>query len=234
MSKLKFTIDQNYDARMIFVMLKNQRDKGIKYQAKTMGLDLELAKIISNAADYDSIKEDINEAVDKRYKSILTDMQKAKDSYQQSWDKIDDQFFNRLVEITDFPIQHEVFECVISAFHIGISNWGGNKIVRRYNFDPDKQRRITAHEIIISHFFSLMKSKYPDELTDQHIWQLAEIFAFIVTGLDQVMTSFWPWDTSGAYTDHNYPEIADLQLKLTKIYQEEDFRSFISEGIKLV
>lgn len=232
MSKLKFIIDQEYDSRMIFVMLRNHSDTGLKYQAQSMEINLELAQKISKGTDYDQVKTDIDRVVDQRYGKLLDKMNEAKDSYQKSWDKINDEFFNRLAEITDFPVQHEVFECVISAFHIGISNWGGYKIVRRFNFDHNKQRRITAHEIIISHFFSLMRSKHPNTLTDQQIWQLAEIFAFIITGLDQVMTSFWPGDKSGSYTDYNYPEIADLQVKLTKIYQKEGFESFIKQGTK--
>lgn len=232
MSKLKFIIDQEYDSRMIFAALHNQSNSGLKYQAESMELNLELANLISKTTDYDQVKQNIEEVVSQRYEDVLDKMKKAKAAYQKSWDKINRGFFKRLAQITDFPIQHKIFDCIISAFHIGISNWGGNKIVRRFNFDHDKQRRITAHEIVISHFFSFMRAKHPNKLTDQQIWQLAEIFAFTVTGLDQVLTSFWPWDKSGSYTDHNYPEITDLQFKLTKIYQEEGFEIFIEQGVR--
>lgn len=232
--QLKFILDPEYDGEMIYVMLRNQNQSGLKYQAQKMELDLDLAEKISQAKKYEEVKDEIKKLVADRYRKIEDRMKKAKDLYQKSWDKINNQFFNRLAELTDFPIQHPAFYCVISAFHVGISDWGGNKIVRRWNFDPDQQRRITAHEIIISHFFSLMREKYPNKLTEQQIWQLAEIFAFIITGLDQVMTSFWPWDKSGSYTDHNYPEIIDLQNKFTKIYQEEGFKAFVEIGMELV
>lgn len=74
-----------------------------------------------------------------------------------------------------------------------------------------------------------MHVKYPIT-PDQKIWQLAEVYAFAVTRLDPVMKTFWPWDNSGAYTDHNYPELVSLQEKLTPLYTDID--KFIDRGLK--
>ena len=233
-TKLKFVLDKDYDREMIFVMLQNQNQAGLVYQAEKMEIDLELAKKIVKRDQSKEIDQEVKELVDARYQEIHIFIERSKELYQGSWNEINDQFFARLKELTDFPFQHDSFECVISAFHIGISSWGGNKIVRRWNYNPSIQRRITAHEIIISHFFYLTREKYPNQLSDQQIWKLAEIFAFIITGLDPVMIQFWPWDKTGSYTDHDYPEITDLQKQLTKIYQEKGFKAFIETGLEFV
>ena len=228
MPKLKFIIDKNYDGQMIYQILRSQRNiKDIKYQAEVLGINFEFAKKVSSAPDFDAVRKEIMKLVNDRYKKNVHGLEKAKKEYQASWDEINDEFFERLKEITNFPIQHKQFECVVSAFHPGISNWGGNKIARIWNIDPLKQRRITAHEIIISHFFSLIRNKYPKVKSNKKIWQLAEIFAFAVTLHDKVLTRFWPWDKTISYTEHNYPELVSLQKKLTPVYLRRGLDEFI-------
>ncbi|MCX6812585.1 MAG: hypothetical protein NTW79_03110 [Candidatus Berkelbacteria bacterium] len=226
--KLKYIADQKYDALMIYQILSSKNGiVDLKYQSENMNLDFETVKKISEAKNYESIQGKIEELVKKRYSNSEKYLNLSIEMYQKSWDEINDMFFERLSELTDFPIQHQSFKCVLSDFHIGISNWGGNKIVRSWKENPFTQRRITAHEIIISHFFSYIYEKYP-EINDKHkIWELAEIFAFIVTGTDKVMTKFWPWDNSRSYTDHNYPELVKKQKVLTKVYLKDGFQAFV-------
>lgn len=233
--KLKFVIDKNYDSWMIYEILSSKSGIiDVKYQADCMGLDIKTAKKISKAKKFEDIASLISDISDERYSKIEKYMKLALEGYQSSWNEIDDDFFGRLEEITKFQIQHKAFECILSDFHIGISNWGGNKIVRSWKESPFIQRRITAHEIIISHFFSYIYTNHP-EITDKHlIWELAEIFAFIITGTDKIMTEFWPWDKSGAYTDHNYPDLIRKQKKLTKIYTDDGFDAFIKAGWALI
>lgn len=231
--KLKYIADQKYDALMIYQILSSKNGiVDLKYQSENMNLDFETVKKISEAENYESIKSKIEEIVKNRYLTSEGYLNLSIGMYQKSWDEINDTFFSRLSEITKFPIQHKTFECVLSDFHIGISNWGGNKIVRSWKENPFTQRRITAHEIIISHFFSYIYEKYP-EIKDRHkIWELAEIFTFVITGTDEVMTKFWPWDKSGSYTDHNYPELVKKQKALTKIYLNDGFQQFIKVGLE--
>jgi hypothetical protein len=231
--KLKYIADQKYDALMIHQILSSKNGiVDLKYQSENMNLDFENVKKISEAENYESIKSKIEEIVKNRYSTSEEYLNLSIGMYQKSWDEINDAFFSRLSEITKFPIQHKTFECVLSDFHIGISNWGGNKIVRSWKENPFTQRRITAHEIIISHFFSYIYEKYP-KVKDKHkIWELAEIFAFIATGIDEVMTKFWPWDNSGSYTNHNYPELVKKQRELIKIYLKVEFQQFVKVGLE--
>ena len=226
MSLLHFIKDRDYDAEMISVMLKGRSEQGILEYAKTIGVSPEDARRI--AAGDQALAEMIAEI---RYAEAGNKLNGVIEAYQQGWDEIDQQFFDRLVELTKFPLAHESYECVVSLFHPGISNWGGNKVVRIWNKDSEEQRRITAHELIISHFFSLMHKKH-STISSQNIWKLAEVYAFAVTGLDPIMRTFWPWDNSGAYTDHNYPEIVQLQKDLTHLYP--DINAFVEKGLALV
>jgi len=218
---------------MIYQILSSKNGiVDLKYQAENMNLDIDLVKKISEAENYENVQGEIEKIVNERYLNSEKYLELSIEMYQKSWNDIGDDFFNRLAEITSFPIQHKTFECVLSDFHIGISNWGGNKIVRSWKENPFTQRRITAHEIIISHFFSYIYKKYPEVKDKNKIWELAEIFAFIITGTDKVMIKFWPWDNSGSYTDHNYPELVKKQESLTKVYIEDGFQEFVKIGLK--
>lgn len=226
MSLLHFIEDREYDSEMIFEMLKGRDEQGVLEYAKTMNVSPEDARRIAGGDK--ALAERI---ANERYDEAKDGLKKTISEYQKSWGVIDEPFFERLVELTKFPLAHKSYECVVSLFHPGISNWGGNKVVRIWNRDAREQRRITAHELIISHFFSLMHKEYP-EVSNQKIWQLAEIYAFAITGLDPVMKMFWDWDNSGAYTDHNYPKLLKLQKVLTPYFS--DINIFIKKGLALV
>ena len=231
--KLKYIVDQKYDALMIYQILSSKNGiVDLKYQSENMDLDFEIVKKISKMKSFANIESEIEKIVSKRYLNSEKYLNLSIEMYQQSWNEINDAFFGRLAEVTKFPIQHKTFECVLSDFHIGISNWGGNRIIRSWKENPFTQRRITAHEIIISHFFSYIYKKHT-KIKDKHkIWELAEIFAFIVTGTDKIMTKFWPWDDSGSYTDHNYPELVKKQKALTEVYSKKGFHEFVKVGFE--
>jgi len=223
MSLLRFIKDQDYDTEMIFVMLEGRSEQALLESAKTMEITFNDAKKIAGGDEI--LAKTI---ANKKYAKVGDILNGVIKAYQRSWDDIDQKFFDRLIELTRFPLAHNNYECVVSLFHPGLSNWGGNKIVRIWDKDAKEQRRITAHELIIAHFFSLMHKKYP-EIDDQKIWSLAEVYAFAVTGLDPVVKDFWPWDKTGAYTDHNYPELVRLQDHLTPHFANIDV--FIEKGL---
>ena len=231
-SKLEFIIDRDYDARMIYEMLVAQKkSKDLEYQSENMGISLTVAKKIASVKSYKEAGEIIQPIVRGRYKELLPQLEKAREEYQKSWDKINNAFFERLEELTRFPMQHKKFYCVISAFHIGISNWGGNKIVRKYDEGADKQRKITAHELIISHIFSFARAKYP-RADDRKIWQLTEVYAFVITALDAKMRSLWPWEEKEINIGHNYPELLPLQKKYAKVIASGNLKKYLAQGLK--
>ena len=95
-------------------------------------------------------------------------------------------------------------------------------------------RRITAHELILSHYFEIYKRHYKKEgLTDGQIWALAEIAAFALTSLTPEVKNFWPWNTE-YYTNHNYPHIVDIQNQLKMIFLEKKFDEYVKAGINII
>jgi len=231
-AKLQFILDKLYDERMIYQMLKSQKsNKDLKYQSKVTGINFDIAKKIAKASNPLEVRILIKEIVKQRYEQNLKKIEKSKYNYQKSWDEINNNFFCRLTELTDFQPQYEKYYCVISAFHPGISSWGGNKIARKFGFEPLKQRKITAHEIIISHFFSLIDKHYPKVKDDQQVWQLAEIYAFVITSKDNIMKSFWPWDKSAVDKGHNYSQLIPLQRELTSVLLKKGLKDFIKIGL---
>jgi len=194
-------------------MIKSGIYKNAKDASNQMGLDFALANKIAKTKSYYAVKNDLMKMADKKYRQSEKYLKQTVKQYQKSWDEIDKRFFQRLQELSGAKISYRNYYCVVSLFHNGISNWNGNKIVRHWDRNPFTQRRITAHEIIIAHFFSIarkMKVRY----SDKDIWKLAEVYAFAITGLDKTMQSFWPWDENGNYTDHNYPQFKKLQQRL--------------------
>lgn len=228
MSILKYITDKEYDTEMIYHMVKSGIYKNSKDASKQMGLGLALVKKITKAESISIVKNELKGLADKKYQQCGDYLKRTVGQYQKSWDEIDKKFFERLEELLGAKIGYKNYYCVVSLFHNGISNWNGNKIVRHWDRNPYTQRRITAHEIIIAHFFNIvrrMKTIYPDN----EIWKLAEVYAFAITGLDRTMRSFWPWDKSGNYTDHNYPELVEYQKKL----QDRAIKSTIGEFVNM-
>lgn len=174
-----------------------------------------------------------------QYAERMPDMLAKQKSYQSAWDEINDRFSSYIERATGYRWFYPVYECVLSFINKGISNWGhAPKIVRSYEEDPHKMRRITAHELILSHYFEIFRRHYKDEgLKDGQVWALAEIAAFALTSLTKEVERFWPGDTK-YYTNHNYPHIVELQNALKEPFLKSmtkgDFDDYIKNGIKLV
>ena len=235
--KLKFVIDKQYDFDIFIRKLREANN--IRVMSEVWGVKESIIKRLQE--QYSDIGEDLISELKGHVNNVYSRSEKymnnSKELYQRSWDEIIDQFSADVEKLTDHKWYHDEFLCVVSAFHTGISNWGGNKIVRIWNENHYTQRRITAHEILISHYFSIYYEDYGEfNLTDWQIWGLAEIFAWSITGLERsFIDNYWPWDVSGYYTTHNYPQLVDLQLEMKDIYlNRKSFDEYMREGISRV
>jgi len=174
----------------------------------------------------------------QKYRALLPYLKKTQRLYQKSWDKINDEFFETVEKITGFSWKHKIYFCVLSPFRIGISSWGGDKIVRTWRENPYSMRKITAHELLISHIFTILERDFKNEnLTNKEKWALAEISAFAIAGLEKKMLKFWPWilEEEKYPLNHNYPELYNLQKKLKPIYQKKrNFKEFFQKAIKII
>ncbi len=174
--------------------------------------------------------------MDKKYRSILPFLILTKKLYQKSWDEIGEEFSSYIEKKTGYKWFYPKYECIISAVIMGASNWGKSpKIVRGWWENPYFTRRITAHELILSHYFEIIKRKYSREkLKDGQIWALAEIAAFALTSLTKDVNKWWPWNTE-YYTNHNYKHLVEIQNKLKPIFlKSKNFNDYIQEGINLI
>ena len=170
------------------------------------------------------------------YRKSIKYLEKTVDWYQISWDEINDEFSNYISIETGYDWYYPQHECVVSFIHGGISNWGTSpKIVRVWNENPYSMRKITAHELILSHYFEIVKRNFKEEsLTDEQIWALAEIAAFSLTSLTEKVKIFWPWNTF-YNTNHNYPHIVDMQNSLKDAFlKRNNFDEYINKGITLI
>ena len=174
----------------------------------------------------------------QKYKTLLPYLKKTHKLYQKSWDEINDGFFKTVDKITGYSWKYKTYFCVLSPFYRGISSWGGNKIVRTWRENPYSMRKITAHELLISHIFTIFEKDFQKEnLTDKQKWALAEISAWAITGLEKKMLKFWPWISEDEKypLNHNYPELYNLQRKLKLVYaKKKNFRSFLQKSIKII
>lgn len=231
---LKFQIDLEYDLNMVIYMLRGER---WEQRAKRMNLPLDIVETVHNAKDSDLQKATdlLRKEVQKTYKELKPYMDSTLESFQNSWDEIIDDFSNLIIEKTH-PWFFDEYICNITHYNPGLSNWNGNVIGRWWKENAYLQRRITAHEILLAHYFSIHRNNYRDSgLIDKQIWALAEISSFALTGLDKDVRNFWVWDTRGYYTDHNYPELVELQNALKEPFlNRKSFDEYIEKGIELV
>ena len=179
----------------------------------------------------------VRDHFDDIYRNNLRYLKYTKEQYQIAWDEIGPKFFHYIEKETGYKWFYPNYKCVISVANQGISNWGHAPIiVRGWKENPYSQRRITAHELILSHYFEIYRRHYSDHgLSDNQVWALAEIAAFALTSLTETVKKFWPWDYTGYYTNHNYPQIVGLQNKLKKVFiGRKNFDDYILTGIKFI
>jgi len=147
--KITFEISPEYDAEMIFQML---RGEDWFYRATSMEIGKEFAEKIHNNQRQGEIQEEIKIFVKKAYKKYMPYIEKTKGLYQLSWQEIIKDF-SKLVEKLTTPWFYDKYVCVVTHFNQGISNWNGNVVGRWWKENPYLQRKLTAHEIILAHFF---------------------------------------------------------------------------------
>ena len=234
--KLKFIIDKRYDLEMVYWIFKKDPVK-LDWLAKNIKIDPDLIRKIQKKEKKESIKF-LNGLIDIKYRVLIPYIKKILKFYQKSWDEINKEFFKTVQKITGYSWKYKIYFCVLSPFHRGISSWGGNKIIRSWQENPYIMRKITAHELLISHIFTIFERDFKKiNLTDKEKWALAEISAWAITGLEEKMLKFWPWisEEERYPLSHNYPELYNLQKVLRAKYEKKkDFRKFLDKAIKII
>ncbi len=233
--KLKFIIDLDYEKVMLLHFLRNDqpRMKPLIDDWLARGI-LPNIKVIKTSR----LEKILDELIAGDFLILKKYLVSTQKSYQSHWDEINNTFFCTTEKITGFSWKHPKYECVVSLYHVGISNWGGPKIARIWKENPFTMRKITAHELLISHFFTIFNSHYIYfKISDREKWSLAEIFSWCLTGLEADMIKLWPWImVHEKYPlNHNYPQLINWQKKIKNIYlKKQDFESFIEDSIRII
>lgn len=209
MARLTYTINPEYDWAMV------------KEVTKRHGFEL---------GDKKSFLKDYRYADDV--------LKKTKLMYQKAWDEIGNFFFKQVEQITQHPWKFKKYECVLSLVHQGLSNWGGNKIVRSWAENPYSQRKITAHELIITYLWDYLDKQGYKKLPDKKKWAFCEITAWAITGLEKrLVQKCWPWITEAEKwpLKHNYPELIPLQKKIRPLYEKRtSFKRYAEKALKVI
>lgn len=174
--------------------------------------------------------------IDCFYDTSMPVLEATRNLNQKAWNEINNEFSALVEKTTGYNWFYPKYECVVSAIHPGISNWGVSpKIVVLWKYNPYFMRSIAAHELCLSHYFEIYKRHFSGEcLSEGQVWVLAEIAAFAITGLTPEVKKWWPWNAIYR-TDHNYPHIVEIQKKLKPAFlKRKSFDEYVKKGIKLV
>ncbi len=235
---IRFISDRQYDQMMIFRMFQGKDPAGLKSRSKQMGFDYGFAKEVSKAESYEVIEPKLTDLVDRTYLSESDLIQKSQEEYAKSWDPVIEVFSRRAQELSGSPWFYRNYECVVSPFHKGLSSWYSNTITRAYNEDPLKQRRITAHEIVLSHIFHIVRQRYSEaKLSNWRVWAFAEITTVFILDDPELMQKLWPWQTikENYFSQSNYPQLARLEDQLRKIWiSRKDFDDYMTRAVPIL
>jgi len=230
---LKFIIDINYDSWIAYHNIKKD-SKSILLYLQDIKKNQAFLRDVKKLNEKEGVKR-IKTLISKDYKKLDYYLKKTLRFYQSSWNEINKSFFRTTEKITGHKWKYKIYYCVISLFHKGISSWGGNKIIRSWMENPYTMRKITAHELLISHLFTIFEEDFKEEkLSDKQKWAIAEISAWAITGLEKKMLKFWPWisEREKYPLDHNYPQLYKLQTKLKPLYlSKKNFKGFLEKAI---
>lgn len=185
--------------------------------------------------------------INGQYSKSMGALRLTRKLYQDSWDEIGPAFSEYVERTTGYKWLYRKYQCVVSVITPGAPvnsvvtlgkapNWDrDNKIVRIWQENPYWMRRITAHELIETHYFEIYRRHFSDAgLTEGQVWALGEIAAWAMTSLTREAGRFWPW-RSEYYTNHNYPHVVDLQLRLKSAFlKRRSFDGYVRKGIELV
>lgn len=233
--QLAFKLDKNYDYKMLLEFMPKGGIKNKQAFTDLLRTDAEeLNEVLNNKKI--ATKELVKILVNNKYKKISPFIKNSISDCQKSWNKINHNFF-KLVELkTKTPWKYKKYYCIVSAYHEGISSWGGNIIARRWSINADTQRKVTAHELVLSHFWTMLdKNDISKKWSDDKKWQYSEIFSWCLLGLDKDFYKFWPWLLNRDLfpENHNYPELINLQKELKKLYlKSSSFTEFFEKAIK--
>lgn len=235
--ELHFVIDKDYDASIIYNLLRGTDPAGWQVRSATMGLDRERAQKIHDAPDSAGAEAQIRGLVDARYSERAQDLETARRQYEMAWQPLLGRFSEVVTAQTGHcwfhPTEKIEYTDVVSAFHRGTSDWYGNKITTKYDLPAEAKLRNPAYEISLSHVFHIIRKYHSkSEVTDWQAWALSELTANWILG-DPRFRSNWPsYCTNDCFAHSGYPQLAGLEKNLAPVFtNRRSFRAYLEQAV---
>jgi hypothetical protein len=224
---VRFITDKEYDKHLIWSMLHSDDPSGARDRAKSMGIPEEQLGRLCGTMSYLEVRDYLTPIVEERYQDFGDQIQRMSAAYQEDWDRICGTFSHRIEQITRRGWEFDEYLVILSLFHPGVSNRADNKVVRWIFEGPLEHRRITAHEILMIHIWSILDEDLADYYDDpaeedekEHLWALNEITTVAILGLEPELAALWSSNRRGFDRFlSNYPQLEQLKMELKEIYQ---------------
>lgn len=237
MPTVEFCIDPFHDALTLWGMLHFADPAGRENRMASMNLPKDVGDKFINAEEFKEIEKFATKYLEKRHTEVADQIQKAKETYQIEWNKINDHLFKNIKGITGYDWAHKEYFVVVSPIHKGVSTMGGNTVVRSAFEDSKDQLRITAHELLMSHIWTVLWIIYPESKkdTDMKFWAINELITNAILGLDPAFKDLWTKKTRG-YDQYlrNYPQLEEAKMELKAQYAATSFEGFLAKTYKRV
>ncbi len=211
--RLSFIIDKEYDTENVISMFRSYTPAGLEARAKSMGVDINIAREIRDV-DLSDAKKLAAKLVEDRFANGGAAIQASKADFEAQWKDLLPLFSHVVVETTESPWVHPKYICVISSIHLGLSNWYANKVAVNFVRGRDYKGKMLAQEITLSDVFQLLRKRHPrEEINDWQVWAFSEITASLILD-DPKFQVFWP----NSPILSNYPQLVALRPKLKDLF----------------
>lgn len=218
--RLSFVVDKQFDVNGVVSMFRHSDPAGIESRARSMGVDLEVARRIHDTSSLIEARHLAERLVNSRFTEDGAAIRRSITAFQNPWEDLLPLFSAVVVETTQSPWIHSHYTCVVSSIHPGLSNWRGNKVAVKYDSSREVKLRILAHEIALSDVFQLFRERYTRfEVDDWQVWAFSEITAVFILD-DPRLRAFWPdFPHAGGYFAHsNYKQLAEIEKRLKAVF----------------
>ncbi|OIQ01621.1 MAG: hypothetical protein COZ27_03500 [Candidatus Moranbacteria bacterium CG_4_10_14_3_um_filter_41_65] len=217
-----FVINKDYDAFQIWASFHFAHEDSFLSLNNSFGLDKSIGMQIRRSKDYKDCAYLIDNFVSEKYKKNEHLLEQAVESYSIEWQKVNDIFYDLVVDITGYDWEFQEYEVIMSLFHTGISNRNANYVLRSAYEDAKGQTRITAHEILMTqiwYIFGKVFGKKSVSRNEDFFWSANEITTTAMLGLESKLDALWP-DNQKGFDNFllNYSNMSELRDAFEKAY----------------
>ncbi len=224
--KIKFAINKSLDKRMTYEFLKDGTKAGLNFAEGVLKIhpDLKIAQRLQGKEKISAI----NKYVDKYYDENSNSLLLAKSTFQKEWDVYEKNFFQAAEGVfgrISWPKgQYKGFISIIPSGprFIGTKTWQTPYLTPQYF------KAQVIHEVLHFQFFNLVnKLKISDQLTEDQLWHLSEIFNDIVQREPEFEK------IQGYKKNIGYPDHISIHKKYLSIWQRsKNAKLFILNAMK--